>query len=70
MPSPPCLPSCAYGPETTHVNATDGKEGASVGLWTMKGSGHVPGFSGAAKDAMIQHMLDWRRTPQGAAGRP
>lgn len=49
------------GPETTRDSWADCQHDVRVGLWTMTGSGHIPGGNTAFKDAMIEHILAWRR---------
>ncbi len=51
----------AKGDETTRIHRDKGKEGTRSGLWKMQGSSHIPGFNDAFRDAMIGHVLAWRR---------
>ena len=50
------------GKETVQRNATDCDEGTQVGLWKMTGSGHIPAVNAAFKDALLAHVLAWKRT--------
>ncbi len=53
----------ASGAETTGQLWIGCAEGTQVGLWTMQGSSHIPGFNNAFRDAVVTHMLGFRRTP-------
>ena len=64
----PELPNVDYdlsvdGPETSREHRGGGKEGTQADLWTMTGSSHIPGFNDGFKDAMVETVLAWRRTP-------
>ena len=49
------------GAETTRSIWSDCSGGRSVELWTMEGSAHVPGFTDAFRDAMIETLLSYGR---------
>lgn len=51
----------ASGAETTGQIWSGCAEGTQVGLWTMQGSAHIPGFNDAFRDAVVTHLLAFRR---------
>ncbi len=53
--------AAAKGAETTGERWESCKEGTQVELWTMKDTGHIPGFNTAYKDAVLKHILAWTR---------
>ncbi len=55
MPAAFDLDAAVAGPETTATDYIAGCTGARVSLYTMTGSGHIPGFTAAAG----QDMVDW-----------
>ena len=55
--------SAAAGAETTGQTWSDCAEGTQAGLWTMKASGHIPGFNNAFRDAVVTHLLGFSRKP-------
>jgi len=50
------------GPETTRKVWSGCKEETNVTLWKMEKSGHIPLVNDAFRDAMLKHILAWRRT--------
>jgi len=54
----------AGGDETTRIHRLDCQEGTQAALWKMEGSSHIPGFNDAFKDAILEHVLAWRRGAQ------
>ena len=51
------------GKETTTKSWTECQRGTSVSLWTMQGSPHIPGVNASFKEALLSHVLAWRRDP-------
>ncbi len=67
--APVALPAVDFdgkpaGKETVQRNVSGCAEGTQVGLWTMTGSGHIPAVNAAFKDALLAHVLAWKRTPK------
>lgn len=51
------------GAETTLTSWTGCAGGARVDPWKMQGSGHIPPFTPAAKDAMLDRLLGFSVSP-------
>lgn len=55
--------SAVTGAETAEQRWKTCAQGVEVGLWTMKGSKHIPGINDAFRDAALKWLLAGRRTP-------